>query len=226
MRRLLIPALALALAACGGSTASEGDELGSSRSTTTTAAPGGGSFGVLAERGQRADVRINYRSAETDGALTLARYRGNTFVSFGNDAAYGVDGRTITCQGSGPDAQCFELPGNADLSGTILQSFFGAFAVLFDAVGDAGTRFPALDASTESATIAGRSADCAVLAADAFGSSGSVRVCLDRETGALLRAGATTGSGERLGLIEATSFAPATAADVMPPATPQPMPGA
>jgi len=225
MRRYLVPALLLVLAACGGSASSDADDGGAARSTTTTAAPAGGGFGALAARGREAEVRITYRSGGADGEFTVARYRGDTFVSFGNDATYGVDGATITCQGSGRDALCFELPGDTGLASAIVESFFGGFAVLFDAVDDAGSRFAVLEASTEPATIAGRDAECAVLSADAFWSSGSVRVCLDRQTGALLRSGAATGSGEQLGLIEATSFRSATAEDVTPPASPQPMPG-
>jgi hypothetical protein len=215
--------LALALAACGGSSSSKGGSGGGADRTTTTtaAASGGGAFGELAAKAKDANVKVTYRSGGKDGELTIAQFDGDSFISFGNDAFYSVGGKSVTCQGTGADAQCFELPGNADLAGTIVQSFFGAYASVFDEVRSSSSALGSVRTSTSRETIAGRSAECATISAKALGQSGDVSVCLDAETGFLLRAG---GSGA--GAIEATAFRSSTAADVTPPATPQGMPGA
>lgn len=228
MRRTTIIAattLAIALAACGGSSSSKGGSGGSERSTTSSAvASGGGEFGDLAAKAKDADVRVTYRSGGRDGDFTIAQFGGDSYIAFGNDAFYSVGGKSVTCQGTGADAQCFELPGNADIGGTIVQSFFGSYAAIFDGVRNESNAFGSVKVSSNSETIAGRAATCASYAASAAGQSGSVTLCLDRETGYVLRVGSSA-NGDSASQIEATSFRTSTAADVTPPATPQGIPG-
>lgn len=227
MRRTTIfvsTALAIALAACGGSSSSQGGSGGSERSTTTSAAAsGGGAFGDLAAKAQDANVRVTYRSGGRDGDFTTARFEGDSYLAFGNDAFYSVDGKSVTCQGSGADAQCFELPGNADLAGAIVESFFGSYAAIFDSAESSSSVFGSVRTSTSRDTIAGRSAECATIAAEVLGRSTDVTVCLDAETGFLLRA--VVDDTKDSDGVEATSFRTSTAADVTPPATPQGIPG-
>lgn len=226
MRRtttIAVTSLILVLAACGGSSSKEGAG-GSERTTTTTAAAAsGGAFGDLAAKAKDADVRVTYRSGGQGDEFTVAQYRGDSYLAFGNDAFYSVAGRSVTCQGTGADAQCFELPGNADLAGAIVQSFFGTYAALFDGLGSASSPLGSVRTATSRDTIAGRSAECATISAAALGRATDATVCLDAETGFLLRAVAGD-AGDSSG-IEATSFRASTAADVTPPATPQGIPG-
>lgn len=217
---LIVPALALGLGACGGSSSDEGGQGSSSSSSSSTTGGGGTTdFAALAAKGRDAEVKVSYRNRDKDGTFTVAQHGGDSYVAFGNDAIYGVGGATITCQGSGSDAQCFALPGPADLATTVVQSFFGAYAGLVDRAGDASRAFGAVTTSTSSERIAGRDAECATVTVQ--GVDAAATVCLDQETGVLLR----IGSGSDTDLITATSFAPATAADVTPPATPQTLGG-
>jgi hypothetical protein len=212
--------LALALAACGGSSSSSSG--GGSSTTSTTGGTGeSAGFAELAAKGKDAQVKVSYRSRDRSGTFTIAQYRGDSFVSFGNDTIYGVGGATVTCQGTGADAQCFALPGPADVATTVVQSFFGAYAGLIDRGADLSDTFSSVTTSTSTETIAGRAAECATVEASAFGGTGSATVCLDRSSGVLLR----IGSGSGTDLITATSYAEATAADVTPPATPQTLGG-
>lgn len=216
--------LALALGACGGSSSSKGGSGGSARTTTTTAAASGDrAFGDLAAKAKDADVRVTYRSGGRDGDFTIAQFEGDSYLAFGNDAFYGVDGKSVTCQGTGADAQCFELPGNADLAGTIVESFFGSYAAILDGAASSSSVFGSVRTSTSRDTIAGRSAECATISGNALGRSTDVTVCLDAETGFLLRA--VVDDAKDSDGVEATSFRTSTAADVTPPATPQGIPG-
>ncbi|MFM7061026.1 MAG: hypothetical protein ACKOZL_07565 [Actinomycetes bacterium] len=214
---------ALALAACGGSPSSdEGSDT--SRVTTTTASTGGGEFAELARRAGSADVRVTYRNGDGDEGFTIAQYDGDSSISFGGDAVYRVDEGSSTCSGAGATAQCFELLSNVDLAGTISQSFFGTYAALFDGLGSSSSPLGSVRTATSRDSIAGRAAECATVSAAVLGRSTDVTVCLDAETGFLLRA-VTSDAGDSSG-IEATSFRASTAADVTPPAPPQGIPGA
>ncbi|MFM7617091.1 MAG: hypothetical protein ACKO72_06470 [Actinomycetes bacterium] len=228
MRRIRFVAIAsvslVVLAACGGSSAKDGQERPGRSTTTSAAASGGGGFGDLAARAEDADVAVTYRNGGQDGEFTIAQFEGDSYLSFGNDAFYRQDGRSITCSGRGADAACFELPGEVDLAGTIVASFFGTYAALFDGLRSASPAFGPVRTSTSSDTIAGRPAACATISAEVLGRSGDVTVCLDAETGFLLRA--VAGDTRDSSGIEATSFRASTASDVTPPAAPQGIPGA
>ena len=223
MRRTTILAVttaaALAIAACGGSSSSKGDGGGSTSTTSASSGSGGAAFSDLAEQAKDANVKATYTSGSSDDEFTIAQYEGDSYLAFGNDAFYSVGGKSYTCEGSGSEAQCFELPGNADLSQSIVQSFFGAYAGIFDGLQDSSSAFGSVRTTTKSTRIAGRDAQCATVSASALGQSGSVSVCLDEETGFLLRAGTSGGGDGRI--IEATAFDDSTAADVAQPAEPQ-----
>lgn len=235
MRRIIptIVTVALALGALAGC----GSDSNSSSTTDTTAAAGGDSGGggeadnplaELASKAGDAEIKVTYRTDEGD-EITIAR-DGSDRVAFttADSTIYSVDGKTVTCDGTGPDAECTELPlGN--LAGGILTAFTAIFEGLTRVDSDLyGGRLT-------DETIAGRSARCATFTASdfaplgglggsGFDASAEASVCVDEETGILLRLGTTSDGGSKE-LLEATAVSVPTDADFEPPTTPQTIPG-
>lgn len=238
MRRITVAMLTVclgigALAGCGGG--SDEGSKGSSGASAASGADGGDTGGDtadnpladLASKASDARIKVTYRTDEGD-EITIAR-DGTDRVSFTTDGntLYSVDGKTISCDGTGPDAECTELPlGN--LGGGLLTAFTAIFEGLTKLDSDI------YGGTLTDETIAGRSARCATFTASDFAPLGGLGggdfdptaeavICVDAETGILLRLGASSAESSKE-LLEATAVAEPTDADFEPPTTPQTLP--
>jgi hypothetical protein len=214
--------LALGLAACGGSSNKSGSGAGGSDTTTTSGGGSGGSgneISDLVKKAKSANVKVTYKTTGSDTTFQLAQYNGDSAMTTGDSTIITTGGKTYSCSGTGSDAKCSELPGGATLGNTLLSSFFGAYSLLFSAPDTLTGKLGFVNKSESTETIAGRNAKCATISAGVFtGVTGQLELCVDSETGILLK-GQTT-SGGKTSSIEATEFATSTADDVKLPATP------
>jgi len=242
MRKLvvLLAVGALGLAGCGGddSDSADGDgsstTRGSNGSVTTGSLPGGDSeFGRLLARTATATYKVTYESGEEGDdseTFTLAQDPPRFAYVTPDVATYvTAEGTAISCTGSGSAAQCTQLPGSGDVYKTGLNSAYGGAAALFLSV--AGAAIPGLaNIETADETIAGRDAACATIDADLMASLGgeniesSYSVCVDKETGVMLRVVSDDGNGSADNLT-ATEFGEPSDDDFTPPATPVTIPG-
>jgi hypothetical protein len=139
-----------------------------------------------------------------------------------------VGDKSYSCSGIGSTPQCIEMPsvGGVNPLGTMMTGYFGAYSALLQGADHASSIFGSIDKTTSDSKIAGRKAKCVTIKAGVLaGASGSVTVCIDAETGVLLRAATDVGGSGRSGAVEATSFATSTADDVKLPAQPTSIPG-
>jgi len=236
VRRITVALLAVCLglgvlAGCGGGS----DDSGKGTSDTTEAPDGdGGDSGAdnplaeLASKAGDARFKITYRTDEGD-EITIAR-DGTDRSSFttGGNTLYSIDGKSVSCDGTGPDAECTELPlGN--IAGGVLTAFTAIFEGLTKVDSDV------YGGTLSDATIAGRDARCATFSASDFAPLGGLGggdfdpsaeavICVDAETGILLRLGTKTGEGAKE-LLEATAVSEPADADFEPPTTPKTIPG-
>lgn len=217
-RAMAVLSVIAALAACGSGESSGGT---STSTTGRSSSSGSGStdFGALAERGAKATVRITYRNA--DGTtFTLAQDPPKQAL-ISEDGRWITDGdRTVICTGQGSSAECLEMPkSGSDQIGSLLGVFAAPFELIKDLDRNALTT---KGVKTSSDTIAGRKAACAEVDASKIagsGSSGTEEVCVDKETGVLLRA---TSDGKVQ--LEATDIGKPKSDDFDPPSTPQTVP--
>jgi hypothetical protein len=220
MRKLLavltVAALAsVALAACGGDddssgakatskpdsseTTAKGDSNGSDTTDVTT---GNKKYDELIAKAKNTPYRVTYKNSGSNDEFTVVNDPPKSaFIS--GDSRFVRDGdKTVTCSGSGSDAQCYEMPAGGAGVESLVTGFFGAYASFLAA--DEGKDNPFLDVSkSDDETIAGRDATCAKIEAGKLaGADGSIKVCIDKETGVLLL-GETESNGEKSS-IEAT----------------------
>lgn len=216
------------LAGCGG-----GSDESNKGTPDTTEAPDRGeaadadSLAALASKASDARFKISYRTDDGD-EITVAR-DGSDRSSFTTDGntLYSVDGKTVSCDGTGPDAECTELPlGN--IAGGVLTAFTAIFEGLTRVDSDV------YGGTLSDAEIAGRDARCATFSASDFAPLGGLGggdfdpnaeavICVDAATGILLRLGTKTGEGAQE-LLEATAVSEPNDADFEPPSTPQTLP--
>jgi hypothetical protein len=214
---LTVAALAsVALAACGGddddssgakSTAKSDttEKAGSSDSNgsdTTDVTTGNKKYDELIAKAKTTPYRVTYKSTGSSDEFTIVNDPPKSAFITG-DSRYVRDGdKTTVCSGTGGDAQCYEMPAGGAGVESLVTGFFGAYASFLAA--DEGKDNPFLDVSnTDDETIAGRDAACAKIeAAKLAGAEGSIKVCIDKETGVLLL-GETESNGQT-NSIEAT----------------------
>ena len=234
MRRSGITALVLALslvtglAACGGD--DDSDDDGASVTTTdddsddtTDATTGDDRIDELIERSRESTFKVVY---ETDsGELVLAQDPPRYAFVQGDSGTYQTEGGdAVTCSGlDDPDtAQCTTLPIAGDFLTQGITSFFGGgFAAIVIAAGEGNDVFGTIDVTDEE--LLGRDAKCATFdpgSAAFIPDSGTWEVCVDEETGAVLRSRATDEDGNETSVIEAIEFGEPDDVDLDPPAEP------
>ena len=232
-RTLVITSVLLAstfLAACGGSSSSSsGTSSNSSKSSgsgsSDSSSSGSSEIDKLVAKASKANVKVTYKSGGKSDEFTLIQHDGDSAFISGTSGIYTTGGKTVSCDGTGSDAQCVEMPGGENLAQSMTAGFFGVYSALFKA-SETNNAFVHIGKSTSNETIAGRDAKCVTIDAGVLGGGkGSATVCVDAETGILLRGNAFSGSNDSKDGIEATSYAESTADDVKPPAAPQALPG-
>ena len=207
---------------------------GDNTSPTTQAGGNGGGgsddFSQLVAQASKANIKITYEQ-DGDKTITIAQDgNGKTaFTSDDNSTIYSDGDTTVTCDGTGAEAECTQLPGGGALGGSILTGFTSMFAGLTQ-----------LDSSvygghTSSDTIAGRDARCINFKASDFAGiaalggsdlsdpSAEATICVDKETGFLLKLEGTS-NGSSKDVFLATEVGEPSEADLTPPATPQTIP--
>ena len=223
---------AVVLTACGGSSSSNDSKSGSdsgsgkgsgSDSEVSVPKTGNDELDKLFAKAKTANVKVTYKQGKSDSTLTLVQYNGDSaFIEGDSNGIYSTGGKTVSCDGSGADAECFELPGGAQMSTTMQQAFFGAFSSLFTIAQQDGAGVFS-DSSSSEETIAGRDAKCATITSTVLTQGkGSLKVCIDAETGVLLKG--ETSDGDSTDGIVATAYAESTKDDVTPPAAPSSLP--
>jgi hypothetical protein len=222
---IVVVAATLALAACGSSSKS-----GSSGNDTTTA---GGStsddVAALAAKAKTAAFKVTYNTSNGRTVTIAQDGKGKQSVREG-DNLYIVDGDTaVYCNGTTSTATC-EDRGRAGKAAAdaITRSVMQAYRQL------ANLNSSLFNGRTSSDSIAGRDATCVtVKASDMAGILGAIAekvgsnltgsMCLDNETGVLLR---LSGGSEdsTTDVIVATEFGEPSDSDFQPPSTPKPAP--
>ena len=247
MRRFLALILAgtlgtFGLAACGGDDGDSGakatDEQpdGDSPDDTKNDESDGGAaeLKALLEKQSTARIKVTYVTTDADGTeteMTIAQDgKGRTSIlSDGTLMISGPDG-TISCDGTGPDATCTQLPEGLGQLGMLGVRMFTAIGQgMLESVDE-------LDGvDTERDEVAGRDAICLDwdsssllgLLGDLGESTdvpadGKARICIDEETGFLLEFSGE-GDGDSFSLV-ATEVGEPDDSDFEPPSTPETMP--
>jgi hypothetical protein len=230
MRKMTATVLGLVLIAgfvsgCGGDDDDSGD-AGSTTPPTETTRPddGGGSneFSDIVAKASEANIRIVYERDDEDSITIAQDGEGRSAFTDGDTTIYTDtdDNSTVSCDGTGTDAECTEIPVGG-IGASILTGFTGLFTGLVN-----------LDSSVfggdvSSDTIAGRDARCITFSASSFsplaalaGSlDGEATVCVDEETGFLLKLETNDGDSTK-NVFLATEVGEASEEDVTPPVTP------
>jgi hypothetical protein len=255
MRRFLALILAgtlgtFGLAACGGddddsgapttgerSDADSSDDTADDETDGTEASGGEGAdeLRALLEKQSKARIKVTYVTTDADGTeteMTIAQDgKGRTaIIADGSLMIAGPDG-TISCDGTGSDASCTQMPdGLGELGMLGLTMFTSIGQGMLEGIDE-------LDGvDTERDEVAGRDAICvdwdgsSLLgllgdlgeSTDDVPADGKVRVCIDEETGFLLEFSGE-GDGDSFSLI-ATEVGEPDDSDFEPPSTPETMP--
>jgi hypothetical protein len=228
MYKLVIGLLAatLAVAACGSSSKSGSSGSGSS----TTVSGGNGSatdLAALAAKAKTSAFKVTYKTSDGD-TITLAQDGNGKESVVQGDHLYIVDGSTtIACDGTTASATCRDVGrGGKAAADALTASITGAYRAL------ATVNSSLFNGHTSSETIAGRDATCVTVKASdlggifgtiagALGTDASFAICVDKETGALLKVSGGSG-GDTTDVIIATEFGEPSDSDFQPPSTPQP----
>ena len=112
-------------------------------------------------------LREAYRTDDGDSVTIAQDGKGRTSFTSGDSTIYSTDGKAVSCDGTGPDAECIELP-MGNLAGGLLTAFTSIFAGL----GKIDSEVYGGELSDE--TIAGRSARCATFTASDFAALGGL----------------------------------------------------
>lgn len=219
-----VAVLATVLAACGGSSkkdARSGGSNGTGAASGDDSKSGNSDFDKLVAKAKDANVKISYKSGTSSDAFTIIQYHGDSGFVNGDSEYLTTGGKTYSCSSLKSTPECTAVPSVAGTNpaGSMMTAFFGAYAGLLQNTGSFHSLFGSVSSNTSSETIAGRDAKCVKVTGSALGQSGSYTVCVDKETGFLLK-GETEANGAAASSIEATSYAESSADDVKLPAQP------
>jgi len=230
MRKLTIFFVALmvgVIAGCGGGSSKKSTPAVGGTNTSagggnngTTSGSGNSDYDKLVEKATKARIRVTYKTSGSGAEasfLTLSQDGTGKVAYFTNDGDSQViaDGDTyITCDNVKTTPSCTQLSGATGKAavGAFTGLFAGPLAAITAAKGAGGF------GDTSSETIAGRDASCVSINYVAA----KWKSCADKETGVLLKWGATSG-GEG-GTFEATEAGDPKDSDFTPPATPDTVP--
>ncbi len=195
------------------------------------AGEGGGDFAALVEGSEDARFRATYESTsggETSQAFTISQDPPRRAMIFEGGRLIDDGEQVVMCDGSGGQGQCFVMPSTGGAAGTdVLGAAFAAPFLAYNTLLEEGV--PGVETTEGETEIAGRAATCATIDASGLASLGgaeaeaasSVEVCVDAETGILLRWG-TPGTGD---VFEAVEVGEPQESDFEVPSEPQELPG-
>ncbi len=228
---------AVLLTGCGGDDDTTADETGATDTPTpvdvedddtdeaadTDETLQSSDFAELANQGFASEARVTYELNQ-DGEETQTM----VLSSDGEQTAWlmpdarmiaRADGTSIFCDESGQQAQCFETGGEGQAGPMAGASPFFGLATAFQ---EGVESFPGFS-NTGSEEIAGRSATCGTFEPTQFAAGGEdvgeATLCLDDETGVMLRYEARDPEGT-VSSIEAVEVGEPEASDFEPPAEP------
>lgn len=228
MRKVTATVLGLVLLAgfvssCGSDDKTS-DSDDSNDATTTQPDSGGGSndFSELVAKASKANIRIVYERDGEDSITIAQNGEGKSAFTQGDSTIY-TDTEadtTVSCDGTGADAECTQIPGGG-VGASILTGFTNVFTGLVNLPESV------FGGDVSDDTIAGRDARCITFSASSFsplaalaGSfDGEATICVDEETGFLLKLATDDGSSTKE-LFIATEVGEASEDDVTPPVEP------
>jgi hypothetical protein len=205
----------LALGACGSS----------SKSGSTTASGGSGNdFSSLVAKAKTSSFRVTYRKSDGTSITTAQDAKGRQSIQDGNTLVISDGTNTVSCDGTTPAATCHDL-------GTLGEGTVQRLTALLTSIYSGIASSSVFAGPTSSATIAGRDATCVPVKMSALpgvfgsiaagvGSGASATVCVDNETGVLLKLSGGSG-GNTTDVLIATEFRQPSDRDFQPPSTPQ-----
>lgn len=232
----LLAVVTLVAAACGddggdGGLVEQGGDDDTAQQDDGGDGSGGGGFAALVEESEDARFRATYESTsegETSQAFTISQDPPRRAMIFEGGRLIDDGEQVVMCDGSGGQGQCFVMPSTGGASGTdVLGAAFAAPFLAYNTLLEEGV--PGVETTEGEAEIAGRAATCATIDASGLASGGgaetgatsSVEVCVDAETGILLRWGAP-GTGD---VFEAVEVGEPQESDFETPSEPQELPG-
>jgi hypothetical protein len=230
MSKFLIGVVAatLALAACGSSSKS-GSSGGETTTTSGSSSGNSDDIAALAAKSKTAAFKVTYKTSGGETITIAQDGKGKQSVLEGNNL-YIIDGDSaIFCDGTTSTATCEDRgrvgKAAADaITATITQTYRAV----------AGLNSSLFNGHTSSDTIAGRDATCVTVnasdmgglfgaIADKLGSSATGSMCVDKETGVLLKLSGGSEDSET-DVIVATEFGEPSDSDFQPPSTPKSVP--
>jgi hypothetical protein len=212
------------VSACGSDDNSSGSDTTSPTTTQSDGGGGGGSneFSDAVAKASDANIRIVYERDGEDTITIAQNGEGKSAFTQGDTTIYSdTEGdSTVQCKGTGADAKCTEIP-----FGGVAASILNGFTSVFTGLADLPESVYGGDVSSD--TIAGRDARCITFGASDFaplralaGSlDGEATICVDEETGFLLKLETQSGSDTK-DVFLATEVGEASESDVTPPVEP------
>src|SRR5512146_3287918 len=121
MRKVAVSVLGLVLTAstvvsCGGSSSKSESPTDTSPQTTSadTSANGGGTtsddFSALIAEASKAKIKITYSRSNGESVTLAQDGNGKTAYLTGDSALYSDGNTTVSCTGTGADAECTQIP--------------------------------------------------------------------------------------------------------------------
>ncbi len=237
MRKLAVSLLGLMLAtstvvACGGSSGKSGSSDTQPQVTTgDTGGDGSASdaFSQLVAQASTANIKITYAQSDGDSVTIAQDGNGKTAYQSGDSTFYTDGDTTVSCSGTGADAECTQIPGG----GAIGTSILTVFTTLFSGLAKLDSSVYSGHESSE--TIAGRDAQCITFKASDFAGlaalgsgdisdpSAEATICVDKETGFLLKLSSKSNNSTKDEFL-ATKVEEPTSDDFTPPVTPKTIP--
>ena len=138
MRKLAVSLLGLMLAtstvvACGGSSGKSGSSDTQPQVTTgDTGGDGSASdaFSQLVAQASTANIKITYAQSDGDSVTIAQDGNGKTAYQSGDSTFYTDGDTTVSCSGTGADAECTQIPGGGAIGTSILTVFTTLFSGL------------------------------------------------------------------------------------------------
>jgi hypothetical protein len=226
------------LAACGSSKKNSGpartNNSGNEPNGSATTGAGNGEFSALLANASKASVKITYKDHDGKSVTIAQDGNGKSLYESNGSLLITTKDATISCDGTDASAKCVQLSTGGAYSG-IGASFLTSFLAIYRGLAH-------LDSSiygghTSSDNIAGRDAKCVTFKASDYAGLSAISgdkdydqnaqatVCVDSETGFLLKL-ANSSSGAEKDELVATAVSTPSDADFNPPSTPETIPQA
>jgi len=220
----------LTLAACGGGSSKSNTASNPNNALNPGANSGGGSassssgssdLSTLLSNAAKARFKVTYQ--EGSDTLTVEQDgNGDSVYATADSRTIVKPGQTIACQDTNTSTpKCTLIPSAGAASGAagFASIFNGLTAAIKAKVETLGGHI-----SESSDTIAGRSARCVNVTGSFTGEGKGGTLCVDKDSGVLLKVESIDASGNKKTDILATSYGEPSDNDFTPPATPETIP--